>query len=78
MSVPFSFVNPDSDAAREALSRAIQNIPEGVPMIGLVLKVAQSREGEERLVNYEFADPEWLRKMTFVLGSDEREPDQSA
>ena len=47
-------------------------------MIGLVLKVAQSREGEERLVNYEFADPEWLRKMTFVLGSDEPEPDQSA
>ena len=67
MTLPITFLNPDSDAAREALARSLQAIPSGVPIMGLVLKVAQTPEGEEKLVNYEFADPDFLKLLALVL-----------
>ncbi len=73
MPVPINFLNPDSETAQEALAQAIQSIPAGVPIVGLVLKVARSLEGEEKLVNYEFADPDLLRSLGLVLRADECE-----
>ncbi len=67
MSLPIAFLNPDSEFAREALADAMQAIPPGVPIVGLVLKVQQTPEGEERLVNDEFADPDLIRSLVLVL-----------
>ncbi len=73
MPFPINFLNPDSEAAQAALAQAIQSIPVGVPIMGLVLKVARSLEGEETLVNYEFADPDWLRSLALIFRVNESE-----
>jgi hypothetical protein len=67
MKLPITFLNSDSDIIREALARSLQTIPEGIPILGLVLKVAQTPEGEEKLVNYEFADSDLIRSLALVL-----------
>jgi len=74
MSLPIAFLNPDDEVAREALANAMQAIPAGVPIVGLVLKVQQTPEGEERLVNYEFADPDLIRSLALVLKPFKSEP----
>ncbi len=73
MPIPITFFNPDHESAREALAGAIHRIPEGIPIIGLVFKVCQTPEGEEKLVNYEFADPDLIRSLALVLTPDEGE-----
>jgi len=67
MTLPITFLNPDSDSAREALACALQTIPAGVPVVGLVLKVVPTSDGGEQLVNYEFADPDLIRSLCLVL-----------
>jgi hypothetical protein len=67
MRLPITFLNPDSDIAREALERAMQSIPERDQSVGLVLKVAITPEGDEKLVNYQFADPGLIRSLALVL-----------
>ncbi len=61
MPLPITFLNPDSDVARDALARAMQSIPVGLPVLGLVLKVHANSRGEEKLVNFEFADPDLIQ-----------------
>ncbi len=71
MPVPIVFLNPDSEEALEAFSQAIGPIPAGVPIVGLALKYLQTPEGGERLVNYEFADPDLLRSLALILSLKE-------
>ncbi len=74
MSIPITFLEPDSETAQERLAQVLQPIPAGVPIVGLVLKVVQRPGGEEELVNYEFADPDLLRSLALVLSLIESAP----
>ncbi len=42
-----------------------------LPLLGLVLKVHQTPEGEEKLVNFVFADPDLIRSLALVLSPAE-------
>ncbi len=65
-SSPIVFFDPDSEAAAEALAQALQAMPQGAVVFGLVLEV-ERQAGEEKLVNWEFAAPEVLKALALVL-----------
>ncbi len=70
MSIPINFLKPDSETTPDTLAQAAQTIPEGTPVVGLILKVIQTPEGEEKLVNYEFADPDFIRAFALALKTE--------
>ncbi len=70
MSIPIKFLRPDSETTSDILAQAAQTIPEGVPVFGLILKVLQTPEGEEKLVNYEFTDPDYVRALALALKTE--------
>ncbi len=74
MSLPIIFLKPDSDAAREALSQALQPIPPWVPVPALALKVVITPEGEEKLVNFEYIDSDLLRSLLVAWTPVKKEP----
>ena len=49
------------DSLRIALARG------GVPALSLVLKVKESEEGNDEIVNWMFADEEFIRSLALVL-----------
>ncbi len=70
MSIPINFLKPDNETTPDTLAQASQTIPEGVPVIGLILKILITPEGEEKLVNYEFADPDYVRGLALALNTE--------
>ncbi len=70
MSIPVNFLKPDSETTPDKLARAAQTIPEGVPVVGLILKILQTPDGEEQLVNFEFADPDYVRALALALKTE--------
>jgi carbonic anhydrase/acetyltransferase-like protein (isoleucine patch superfamily) len=66
--LPIVFFEPDSDAAAEALSQALQTLPRGSLVLGLIVKVERQAD-EEKIVNWEFAAPETLKSLALVLPS---------
>jgi hypothetical protein len=70
MSIPINFLDPDSETTRDTLAKAIQTIPEGMQVVGLILKVLKTPEGEEKLVNYEFTDPDFVRGLALALKTE--------
>ncbi len=70
MSIPINFLKPDSETTPDTLAQAAQTIPEGVPVVGLILKILQTPDGEEKLVNFEFADPDYVRALALALKTE--------
>ena len=64
--LPIVFYDPDSDAAAEALSQALQTLPHGSLVLGLIVKVERQAD-EEKIVNWQFAAPETLKSLALVL-----------
>ena len=71
--LPIVFFDPDSDSAREALAQALQTLPKGALVLGLILKVERQAD-EEKIVNWEFAAPEVLKSLALVLPSEAASP----
>jgi hypothetical protein len=67
--LPIVFLDPDSEAAAEALTLALRSMPHGLLTIGLIVKV-QKCDDEEKVVNWEFAAPEVLKSLALVLPSE--------
>jgi len=69
--LPIVFLDPDSDEAADILTQAMQNLPQGALVLGLVLKIERLPDGNEKLVNWEYAAPEVLKSLALVLPSGE-------
>jgi hypothetical protein len=65
--LPIVFLDPDSDEATDFLTQAIQSLPQGALVLGLILKIERLPDGNERLVNWEYAAPEVLKSLALVL-----------
>ena len=65
--LPIVFLDPDSDEAAEVLTQTLQSLPQGVLVLGLILKIERLPDGGERLVNWEYAAPEVLKSLALVL-----------
>ena len=68
--LPIVFLDPDSDEATDLLTQAMQSLPQGALMLGLILKIERLPDGNERLVNWEYAAPEVLKSLAMVLPSE--------
>ena len=64
--LPIVFFDPDSQTAAETLAQALQMLPQGVLVLGLILKVERQAD-QEKIVNWEFAAPETLKSLALVL-----------
>ena len=64
--LPIVFFDPDSQAAADTLAQALQILPRGVLVLGLILKVERQAD-QEKIVNWEFAAPETLKSLALVL-----------
>ena len=64
---PIVFMDPDSDEAADLLTQSMQSLPQGALVLGLVLKIERLPDGNERLVNWEYAAPEVLKSLALVL-----------
>jgi hypothetical protein len=60
------FFENDSPQAVESLKSALVNAGD-VPLLGLVLKVEADHKGEERVVNWMFADTSFIKSLALVL-----------
>jgi hypothetical protein len=60
------FFENDSPQAVESLKSALVNAGD-VPLLGLVLKVEADPKGEERVVNWMFADTSFIKSLALVL-----------
>ena len=60
------FFENDSPQAFESLKSALANTGD-VPILGLVLKVEADHKGEERVVNWMFADTSFIKSLALVL-----------
>ena len=65
--LPIVFLDPDSDEATDLLTQAMQSLPQGALVLGLILKIERLPDGGERLVNWEYAAPEVLKSLALVL-----------
>ena len=63
----------DSQAAAETLAQALQMLPQGVLVLGLILKVEKQAD-QEKIVNWEFAAPETLKSLALVLPGETSQP----
>ena len=71
--LPIVFFDPDSQAAAETLAQALQMLPQGVLVLGLILKVEKQAD-QEKIVNWEFAAPETLKSLALVLPGETSQP----
>lgn len=60
------FFEEDSPQAVESLKDALAKTGD-VPLLGLVLKVETDTKGEERVVNWMFADTRFIKSLALVL-----------
>ena len=60
------FYENDSPQAVESLKNALAKAGDA-PLLGLVLKVAADPKGEERVVNWMFADTSFIKALVLVL-----------
>ncbi len=67
---PIVFLDPDSEAAQATLAQALRALPQDALLLGLILKVVQVADGEERIVNWEFAAPDVVKSLALVLPSE--------
>jgi len=65
--LPIVFYDPDSDAAAEALTQALQTLPHRSLVLGLIIKVERQPGNAEKIVNWQFAAPETLKSLALVL-----------
>jgi hypothetical protein len=65
--LPIVFLDPDSNEATDLLTQAMQSLPQGALVLGLILKIERLPDGNERLVNWEYAAPEVLKSLALVL-----------
>ena len=72
--LPIVFLDPDSDEAADLLTQAMQSLPQGALVLGLVLKIERLPDGNERLVNWEYAAPEVLKSLALVLPGETPQP----
>jgi hypothetical protein len=73
-SLPIVFLDPDSDEAAEVLTQALQSLPQGALVLGLILKIERLPDGNEKLVNWEYASPEVLKSFALVLPGETSQP----
>ena len=71
--LPIVFFDPDSQAAAEALMQALQTLPQGAFVLGLIVKVERQAD-QEKIVNWEFAAPETLKSLALVLPGETSKP----
>ena len=71
--LPIVFFDPDSQTAAETLAQALQMLPQGVLVLGLILKVEKQAD-QEKIVNWEFAAPETLKSLALVLPGETSQP----
>ena len=71
--LPIVFFDPDSQAAAQTLAQALQILPQGVLVHGLILKVEKQAD-QEKIVNWEFAAPEILKSLALVLPGETSQP----
>ncbi len=60
------FFESDSPQALESLKSALAKTGDA-PILGLVLKVEADPKGEERVVNWMFADTSFIKSLALVL-----------
>ena len=60
------FFENDSPQALESLKNTLAKTGD-VPILGLVLKVEADPKGEERVVNWMFADTSFIKSLALVL-----------
>jgi len=65
------FSENDDPQAGESLRRALAQTGEA-PLLGLVLKVEADSQGEERVVNWMFADTSLVKSLALVLPKGKR------
>jgi hypothetical protein len=73
-SLPIVFLDPDSDEAAEVLTQALQSLPQGALVLGLILKIERLPDGNEKLVNWEYAAPEVLKSLALILPGETSQP----
>jgi len=71
--LPIVFFDPDSQTAAQTLAQALQVLPQGVFVLGLILKVERQAD-QEKIVNWEFAAPETLKSLALVLPGETSQP----
>jgi len=60
------FFENDSPQAVESLKSALAKTGDA-PLLGLVLKVEANPKGEERVVNWMFADTSFIKSLALIL-----------
>ena len=65
------FSENDDPQAGESLRRALAQTGEA-PLLGLVLKVEADSQGEERVVNWMFADTSLIKSLALILPKGKR------
>ena len=60
------FFEDDSPQAVESLKSALAKTGDA-PLLGLVLKVEADTKGEERVVNWMFADTSFIKSLALIL-----------
>lgn len=64
------FIEKDNPQAAERLQAAMARAGE-IPILGLILKVEPDPSGNDRLVNWMFADADFIRSMALVLPQED-------
>ena len=59
------FFEKDDPRAAQALRSVISHST--IPVVGLILKVIEGAEGEEEIVNWMYADEEFIKSLALVL-----------
>ena len=72
--LPIIFLDPDSAEAADFLTQALQSLPQGALVLGLILKIERLPDGNEKLVNWEYASPEVLKSFALVLPGETSQP----
>lgn len=60
------FFDPDSRSAQESLRTVLERVGE-VPLLGLVLKVEVDPNGQHQVVNWMFANTNFIKSLALVL-----------
>jgi len=68
MSSPIVFFKPDDPLAGESLARSLEGSEQ--PILGLIVKVKKEDNGEEKIVNWAFADPILIKSLAALCLPD--------
>jgi hypothetical protein len=52
----------------------MQSLPQGALVLGLILKIERLPDGNEKLVNWEYAAPEVLKSLALILPGETSQP----